>query len=426
MALATRSNSAALHTSNNQKTVLSENPEAVGKGMVTKAAFTRSALGDIANKVNNQTTEQGKRTILKKDGTIVTKHRPIGKSKATTSLLKAADQDIKSLPVQDAQELPDQIAAFSRTMGAITVEDVEPEPVIPAPMDISEDKAEAFSRNLRNVEDIDANDRDNPQLVSEYVNEIYDYMRSLERRFSVKEDYLNGREISGKMRAILIDWLCQVHHRFHLLQETLYLTVSIIDRFLQVYTVNRRRLQLVGVTAMLIASKYEEMFAPQVADFVYITDNAYREAEIRSMEALILKTLDFSFGKPLCLHFLRRNSKAGQVDAMKHTLAKYLMELTIIDYDMVSNHPSEIAAAALCMSIRLIDGSEWTDTLVHYSGYTEDEVLPVMKKIAGLVVKSESSRLSAVKTKYQSSKFMKISTIAELQSNWLKELAAEE
>lgn len=82
---------------------------------------------------------------------------------------------------------------------------------------------------------------------------------------------------------------------------------------LQVYTVNRRRLQLVGVTAMLIASKYEEMFAPQVADFVYITDNAYREAEIRSMEALILKTLDFSFGKPLCLHFLRRNSKAGQV-----------------------------------------------------------------------------------------------------------------
>lgn len=81
---------------------------------------------------------------------------------------------------QDAQEIPDQIAAFSRTMGAITVEDVEP--VIPAPMDISEDKAEAFSRNLRNVEDIDANDRDNPQLVSEYVNEIYEYMRSLEVR----------------------------------------------------------------------------------------------------------------------------------------------------------------------------------------------------------------------------------------------------
>ena len=64
---------------------------------------------------------------------------------------------------------------------------------------------------------------------------------------------------------------------------------------------------------MLIASKYEEMFAPEVADFVYVTDKAYQDKEILDNEALILKTLDFSFGKPLCLHFLRMNSKAGQV-----------------------------------------------------------------------------------------------------------------
>ena len=75
----------------------------------------------------------------------------------------------------------------------------------------------------------------------------------------------------------------------------------------------RNKLQLVGVTAMLLASKYEEMFAPEVADFVYITDNAYTKADIREMERDILRTLNFSFGKPLCLHFLRRNSKAGQV-----------------------------------------------------------------------------------------------------------------
>lgn len=75
----------------------------------------------------------------------------------------------------------------------------------------------------------------------------------------------------------------------------------------------RNKLQLVGVTSMLIASKYEEMYAPEVADFVYITDNAYQKKDIREMEALILRTLDFSMGKPLCLHFLRRNSKAGGV-----------------------------------------------------------------------------------------------------------------
>jgi hypothetical protein len=81
----------------------------------------------------------------------------------------------------------------------------------------------------------------------------------------------------------------------------------------QVKPVTRNKLQLVGVTAMLLASKYEEMFAPEVADFVYITDNAYAKADIWEMERDILRTLDFCLGKPLCLHFLRRNSKAGEV-----------------------------------------------------------------------------------------------------------------
>ena len=81
----------------------------------------------------------------------------------------------------------------------------------------------------------------------------------------------------------------------------------------QVHSVARNRLQLVGVTAMWIASKYEEMYAPEVGDFVYITDNAYTKTDIRKTEIIILKALDFSLGRPLPLHFLRRNSKAGEV-----------------------------------------------------------------------------------------------------------------
>lgn len=64
---------------------------------------------------------------------------------------------------------------------------------------------------------------------------------------------------------------------------------------------------------MLIASKYEEMYAPEIRDFVYITDNTYTSEEIRAMERNMLKVLDYSFGNPLCLHFLRRNSRAGDV-----------------------------------------------------------------------------------------------------------------
>merc|ERR1712090_62233 len=97
--------------------------------------------------------------------------------------------------------------------------------------------------------------------------------------------------------------------------ETLYMTIFIIDKFLQVegFTVRRNKLQLVGVSAMFIASKVEEMYAPEINDFVYITDNAYTAAEIRQMEIKVLLTLNFALGRPLPLHFLRRNSKAGDV-----------------------------------------------------------------------------------------------------------------
>ena len=142
---------------------------------------------------------------------------------------------------------------------------------------------------------------------------------------NVKADYLaNQTEILPKMRSVLIDWLIGVHLQFHLLQETLYTTVAILDRYLQhdVKKISRSKLQLVGVASMLIAAKYEEIYAPEVKDFVYITDRAYTERDILKMEIRVLAVLNFNLGRPLPLHFLRRASKAGGVEAATHTLAK--------------------------------------------------------------------------------------------------------
>jgi len=140
------------------------------------------------------------------------------------------------------------------------------------------------------------------------------------------------------------------------LQETLYLTVAILDRYLQKAAsgINRKSLQLVGVTAMFVASKYEEMYAPEIGDYVYITDSAYTQSEIRQQEIEILKVLNFDLGRPLPLHFLRRNSKAGCVDARIHTLAKFIMELTLIEYNMMHIPPSKIAAASLAISMKVL------------------------------------------------------------------------
>ena len=98
--------------------------------------------------------------------------------------------------------------------------------------------------------------------------------------------------------------------------------MAILDWFLQnsATKIERKQLQLVGVAAMFIASKYKEMFAPEIGDFVHITDRAYTESQIREIEIKNPCHFGFELGRPLPLHFLRRNSKAGNVDALTHTL----------------------------------------------------------------------------------------------------------
>ncbi|XP_072904300.1 G2/mitotic-specific cyclin-B1 [Hemitrygon akajei] len=284
---------------------------------------------------------------------------------------------------------------------------------------VSEDLCQAFSEVLLPVKDVDAADGDNPMLCSNYVKDIYKYLRQLEMEQPVRPKYLEGKEITGNMRAILIDWLVQVHRKFQLLQETLYMTVSIIDRFLQDNPVTKNNLQLVGVTAMLVASKYEEMYPPEIGDFVYVTDNTYTTAAIREMERRILQKLNFSLGRPLPLHFLRRASKVAEVSSELHTLAKYLMELTIVDYEMMHYLPSQIAASAFCLAQKVLNAGEWTPLLEYYMTYKECDLVSVMEHIAKNVVKVNQSltKYMTIKNKYASTKLLKISTIPQLKSD---------
>jgi len=301
-------------------------------------------------------------------------------------------------------------------------------------MDISSQVVDDVQMVDAGIEDIDADDAGNPQLVVEYVNDIYSYLRHLESVQNVKADYLAGQtELLPKMRAVLIDWLVGVHLQFHLLQETLYTTVAILDRFLQVEVgaITRNKLQLVGVAAMLVASKYEEIYAPEVKDFVYITDRAYTEKDILRMEIRILATLKFDLGRPLPLHFLRRASKAGGVEAATHTLAKYIVELSLGVYSLCDLPPSKLSAAALALSMRLLDPasnleSVWSNNLVHYTKYTLDDIRPTIERLATVLINAPSAKLATVYQKYSNKKFMKIARIPVLEDPALRKIAKGE
>ena len=105
---------------------------------------------------------------------------------------------------------------------------------------------------------------------------------------------------------------------------------------------------------MLIACKYEEIYSPEVRDFVYITDKAYTREEILSMENSMLATLDFNICAPSSFRFLERYAKIANANSKQFSLARYLIELPLIEYRMLKHSPSNQAASALYLAMKIL------------------------------------------------------------------------
>lgn len=158
-------------------------------------------------------------------------------------------------------------------------------------------------------------------------------------------------DINAKMRAILIDWLVEVHMKFRLAPETLYLCVNIIDRYCCVVNVKRSKLQLVGVTALLLACKYEEIYPPEVKDCVYITDRAYQRSDVLNMEQDIVHKLRFKMTVPTAYPFLQRFLNLVDASPLTRHAANYYMERTLQEHDMLSFKPSMVAISAVVLAL---------------------------------------------------------------------------
>ena len=220
-------------------------------------------------------------------------------------------------------------------------------------------------------------------------------------------------DINEKMRAILMDWLEEVHVKFKLMPETMFLTQNLIDRFLEKKIVVRSKLQLVGVTAMLIASKYEEIYAPEVRDFVYITDKAYSREQILAMEATMLNTLGFRVSAPTVFVFLNRYLKVAQADARLTQLATFLVERQLQEYKMLQHAPSKIAAAAVNIALRTLRGrGAWAEAMEFYSDYSQADLRATIVDIQDVMAAAVASSLQAVRKKHSSPKFGEVANIA--------------
>lgn len=208
--------------------------------------------------------------------------------------------------------------------------------------------------------DLDAEDMQDPLMVAEYAVEIFDYLRELEITTMPNPSYMDHQDnLQWSLRGILVDWLIEVHTRFHLLPETIFLAVNIIDRFLSARIVELNRLQLVGITAMFIASKYEELLSPHVVNFSHIADNGFTEAEILRAERFVLAALEYDLGYPNPMNFLRRISKADNYDIQTRTIGKYFLEISLLDHKFMPYQPSHIAAASMYLARLILERGEW-------------------------------------------------------------------
>ena len=368
----------------------------------------RAALGDVSN-VNKTETVDGKdaKKASSKPGLLSkaaqpTKVQKLSRSNSTRTTLGPKDKnagaaDLKrpasgsgvtghkdkrrntsssgkeSIKEEDEDETQngENVAPRSNKSGTVTIEvqktvksvkeikevkeKREPEPELEPEQEEDEDRVLP-----PDVPDLDAEDVDDPLMVAEYVNEIFDYLLKLEIATLPNANYMDNQpELEWKMRGILVDWLLEVHTRFRLLPETLFLAVNIIDRFLSCKVVQLDRLQLVGVTAMFIASKYEEVLSPHVQNFRHVADDGFTEEEILSAERFVLAALDYDLSYPNPMNFLRRISKADNYDIQTRTIGKYLLEISCLDHRFLAHPPSQVAAAAMYLARMVLDRGDW-------------------------------------------------------------------
>lgn len=255
-------------------------------------------------------------------------------------------------------------------------------------------------RTPEGIEDYDLSNWNDVFQVSHYAQDIFDYQKDREAQFVIPDYMPTQPHISKWMRALLVDWMVEIQESFELNHETLYLAVKIVDIYLSRAEVQKDSLQLLGAAALFIASKYDERVPPTVDDFQYICDGAYQRREMILMEINVFKTIGYDLGIPLSYRFLRRYARVNRIDMQVLTLARYILEFTLMEYAIVGLRDSKLACAALFIAMRMNDMPGWNKTLEFYSGYKIEDFAEIAILLNNIMTRKPKESLNTVRHKY--------------------------
>ncbi|XP_073686101.1 cyclin-A1 [Garra rufa] len=271
--------------------------------------------------------------------------------------------------------------------------------------------------SMQSLPDEEATSSEDVLCVPEYSEDIHRYLRECEVKYRPKPGYMRKQpDITNCMRIILVDWLVEVGEEYKLCSETLFLAVNYLDRFLSCMSVLRGKLQLVGTAAILLAAKYEEVYPPEVDEFVYITDDTYTKKQLLRMEQHLLRVLAFDMTAPTAHQFLMQYTLEEQICAKTVNFALYLSELSLLEVDpFVQYLPSKIAAAAYCLANYTLNGVLWPENLYAFTGYSLAVISPCLNQLHKLHLGAAGRPQQAIQEKYKSPKYCGVSLLEPVE-----------
>lgn len=249
--------------------------------------------------------------------------------------------------------------------------------------DIKDIKANRRKTILKELEVCDLLDLRNPQYVAEYSTNIYQNMKTEEDEFLIDKDFLVETEIEERHRRRLVEWLSEVHNKFRLLPETFFITTKLVDLSIQKFGVKKSNLQLLSLGALLISTKYEEIYPPSVRQMLKVAANeTIKKEDVLEMEYKILRSLDFGVVFPTALRFLERIKKLVNVDDVTFNLAHYITQFSLLYICFQTIKPSLVACGAMYLAMKSLRAkSTWNITYYKSTGYKEKLVQQVAEKL---------------------------------------------
>lgn len=265
-------------------------------------------------------------------------------------------------------------------------------------------------------------DADNPFYASPYAEDVFEHLLALEKEQSVRAGFLSVQgTISGAERGALVDWLCQLRDRLDFEEDTVYLAVNLVDRYLQKVPTTLSRLSVVGAAAFFSAAKYEEQSPPSMEQLAHVLPSEMSRPDLLATERSVLATVDWSLGWPSPLHFLRIYAKKTKPTEKQFYLARFALYASLLDHEASAVLPSKLAAAALCLSVKLLDGI-WDANYRQRCRHSEAQLAAPVKTLALNLLKAQEGEHVTAYNRYSTLACKEVAGIVYCYATKLKEI----